>query len=150
MAYLIRPMVQGISPKTWPEIWYSTSILGSWNSHWLTECLIISFNQKGLIHLQMGITIHLYVSVVFISYNPFVWKNNQECRGTSSPGFWPTIRPMILGRSPVDPGNLSDQSFKVFPQCQCGPPSDVSWLHHINQSYKYHHSNHSYWSYKPT
>jgi hypothetical protein len=27
--------VREYSPKIWPEIWYSTSILGSWNSHWI-------------------------------------------------------------------------------------------------------------------
>ena len=32
---IFRPMVQGISPDIfWPNIWYSTSILRSWNSHW--------------------------------------------------------------------------------------------------------------------
>ena len=34
----IRPMVQAYVSeyhhKIWPNIWYSTSILGSWNSHW--------------------------------------------------------------------------------------------------------------------
>ena len=36
----IRPIfqayVRGYPHKIWPEIWYSTSILGSWNGHWLT------------------------------------------------------------------------------------------------------------------
>ena len=36
----IRPIfqayVRGYTPKIWPNIWYSTSILGSWNSHWKT------------------------------------------------------------------------------------------------------------------
>ena len=34
----IRPIfqayVRGYTPKIWPKIWYSTSILGSWNDHW--------------------------------------------------------------------------------------------------------------------
>ena len=30
-----RAKFQGIPPQfIWPNIWYSTSILGSWNSHW--------------------------------------------------------------------------------------------------------------------
>ena len=37
-AYKIRPKFQGISPQClWPEKLHSTSILGSWNSHWNYE-----------------------------------------------------------------------------------------------------------------
>ena len=34
-AYL-KGYVGGYPLKIWPEKWYSTSILGSWNSHWFT------------------------------------------------------------------------------------------------------------------
>ena len=29
----VRPISKGYAPKIWPTIWYSTSILGSWNFH---------------------------------------------------------------------------------------------------------------------
>ena len=31
---ICKAYVRGYTPKIWPTIWYSTSILGSWNSHW--------------------------------------------------------------------------------------------------------------------
>ena len=31
----IQAFVRGYTPKIWPNIWYSTPILGSWNSHWI-------------------------------------------------------------------------------------------------------------------
>ena len=37
----IRPIFQGYVReylhKIWPDKWYSTSILGSWNSHWMVK-----------------------------------------------------------------------------------------------------------------
>ena len=30
----VEAYVRGYTPKIWPEKWYSTSILGSWNDHW--------------------------------------------------------------------------------------------------------------------
>jgi hypothetical protein len=33
-AYFSGLNFRGYTPKIWPEKWYSTSILGSWNSHW--------------------------------------------------------------------------------------------------------------------
>ena len=46
----IRPIcqayVRGYTPKIWPEIWYSTSILGSWNSHWLYgDCMVTNWGK---------------------------------------------------------------------------------------------------------
>ena len=34
-VFLLGLWFRGCTPKIWPNIWYSTSILGSWNSHWL-------------------------------------------------------------------------------------------------------------------
>ena len=34
-VYLLGLWFRGCTRKIWPNIWYSTSILGSWNSHWL-------------------------------------------------------------------------------------------------------------------
>ena len=34
-AYFSWLNFRGYTPKIWPKKWYSTSILGSWNSHWL-------------------------------------------------------------------------------------------------------------------
>ena len=44
-AYL-SGLCKGIYPKIWPEIWYSTSILGSWNSHWLYgDCMVTNWGK---------------------------------------------------------------------------------------------------------
>ena len=40
MAYLLGLNFREYPHKIWPKIWYSTSILGSWNSHWQVKTCI--------------------------------------------------------------------------------------------------------------
>ena len=37
---IFQAYVRGYPHKIWPDIWYSTSILGSWNSRWLVNELL--------------------------------------------------------------------------------------------------------------
>ena len=68
----IRPIfqgyVRGYPPKIWPTIWYSTSILGSWNSHW--------FKNEHAVCYQLWIYPQIWLPTVApFSSHPFFCAN---------------------------------------------------------------------------
>ena len=62
---IFQAYVRGYPHKIWPDIWYSTSILGSWNSHWYCD---ESIEAK---HLQLPPAVDVRNSgVCFLDVHP--------------------------------------------------------------------------------
>ena len=59
-AYFKIGYVRGYTPNFYGFIWYSTSILGSWNSHWI-------YININIIYMVQSVVQYLYY---YIQYNP--------------------------------------------------------------------------------
>ena len=66
-------LCKGISPAKYGLIWYSTSILGSWNSHWLYFYTFFIYQVPPLISWVLGATTLLVIDFIKVPFASISW-----------------------------------------------------------------------------
>ena len=98
---ICKGYVRGYTPKIWPEIWYSRSILRSWNSHWSLEQVdhwgLTNHRGRGYRYRWDGFRENSWESSIFQGGNPTFagdvpWNQSKEC---FTQGFWTSSSPHV-------------------------------------------------------